>query len=311
MASASSLPSSYTDSSGAVPVYQSATELYKEIRPQWAKIIKHVGIQLKPPKAEAQRGFDAYMNAMSSHMPIVLLGAENMREDMELIYNMGTLATDPQVDIKDISKHIALTHDLKPGKPLKMQVERHVKAGAIVNDSNWWIFRNDLFMLGAIHAGKEFHISYAGIKPGRHGIPPREVLWDDKNKRPRALGREILMLAASGFTPKFFKRGLSFVPPVINNRYTYTQMKDIVEKCQPEMIDRYLAQAARFALTPSPSPSPPSSLTPSLEDLSATLPSPRPFTAAPPYPFPPSTHADASGKESKGVRMNPDSDDDS
>jgi hypothetical protein len=276
------------------PVYTHSKQLHKEIEKQWARITKHTDIQLKPPKHEAEIAYAAYCNAMSPGSPIVVLGGEAMRQDMELIFNMGTLATDPQVNRKHIAKHISATHKLPKGKVLNLQVDKHVTTGAIVNDSNWWIFRNDLFMLGAIHAGKELHLCYKGIGSCERGIPPKALLWDNKHARPRALGREILMAAAAGYRPTYYKKGLSFTPPVVNNRYTYTQMRDIVENCDYEKIERFLEQSARFQLTPTSSPSP-----------SSQGAQPNWSSRLSPSPTPP----DNSGRENKGNPVvDPDSD---
>jgi hypothetical protein len=172
--------------------------LLQEIQPMWSQIAREVPkktMKIGIPKVEAERGARAYENAFNSFLPFVILGDATIREEETLIQNMGTLATDPQVNQKKISDFLEESLKLEnKNKQLKSAVKVHTTQGALLNDSNWWPFRNDMFMLGSIHSGKEFHLAF---KNGKE--PSDDSLWDNANKRPRVLGRELIMLALAGY----------------------------------------------------------------------------------------------------------------
>lgn len=172
--------------------------LFSEIRPIWSEIAREIpnaSMRIGSPKVEAKRGAEAYENAFNGFLPFVILGNEKIREEETLLQNMGTLATDPQVNQKKISRFLDTTSPSKMnGKQLKTAVKIHTTQGAILNDSNWWLFRNDMFVLGSIHSGKEFHLA---SKAGKE--PSDDLLWDAEHNRPRVLGRELIMLAAAGY----------------------------------------------------------------------------------------------------------------
>lgn len=182
--------------------------LYQEVRPMWAEIVQEVPKKLMrtgTPKVEVKRGMEAYQNAYEAFLPFMILGGEGIREEDNLLKNVGTLATDPQVNLKKIADFLQRTLRLEKGdKQLKTAVKVHTTQGAILNDSNWWPFRNDMFMLGAIHSEKEFHLATENGKE-----PSDDILWDKKNKRPRVVGRELIMLALAGYQ----KEAGELIPP--------------------------------------------------------------------------------------------------
>jgi hypothetical protein len=274
MPSSSSAPAAVVSAVGKpVGVYHSWQELHAEVAPIWSTLSKKAKIPLKSAEEEVQRGYKAYRNAMSSTMPFIILGTQEIRQDIALIHNMGTLATKPQIKPTQIKCYLAAANSQLPNNLLEEEMLKHLTSGAIVNDSKWWIFQNDLYILGAIHAGKDFHLCYTGMKNKCHkGIPMKEALWDDRYRRPKALGREFLMTAIAGYAPVTLDSGLCFKPPALNNIYTYTQMMDIVESCTMDTINKYLARRTPFQLTP-----PPSSSSSSSASAAAGSPAPLPI----------------------------------
>lgn len=145
---------------------------------------------------EIGMAFKGYLLALDTNLPLLLLGGAEMRDDLALQTNFGVLATKPQCNEKMIREIFKKVHPPKENanQSVKEVVKSHVTRGSIINESNWWIFRNDMFILGAIHGKREFHI--ARPKGNR---PSEEMLWDAKTNRPRALGRELIMLKAAGY----------------------------------------------------------------------------------------------------------------
>jgi hypothetical protein len=68
----------------------------------------------------------------------------------------------------------------------------HIRRGSVLNDGWWWPFKNDAWVIGGIHGLKRFHLTMASA--------PDDLIWDGKDKRPRVLGRELLGLAAFGYS---------------------------------------------------------------------------------------------------------------
>lgn len=210
----------------------------------WAAITKEVpkeNFKLQPPKVEIQKGFEAYEAARSPSLNLIILGGPSIRTNQKLINNFGTLATDPQVDQKKVKKFMAKTlvqNDenapnvkntaAKAAKTAKQQLHDHLHQGAMINESNWWPYRNDLFILGAIHGERSFHIV------GKKGqFPADELLWDYAEKRPHVLGRELIMLKAAGYqwidAPETL--GIVLAPPVDGPKLlTLSEMRDIILK---------------------------------------------------------------------------------
>lgn len=124
-----------------------------------------------------QECYKIYLKACSQDMPFVL-GAEELRSSKGIpeMKNFGVLCCE------------------KPACPravLESGVDVHT--GAILCDSSWSVFKNDWAMLGVIHAGRTCYVS---------NISKKELdddLWDEDNKRPKVLGREIVMLHQAGY----------------------------------------------------------------------------------------------------------------
>lgn len=188
--------------------------LLEETRKDWGKITKEVpnkSMQLEPIKKEVARAFQGYQCALNGQLPFMILGDETLRSEQSLLNNVGTLATEPQTDQKVTEKFLKEVMNIpQKDRQFKEVVKTHLTQGAVLNDSNWWLYRNDLFMLGAIHARKEFHIA------SKRGVEPRDdQLWDKENGYSRVLGRELVMLEMAGYKrvqgPS--KLGIVFTPP--------------------------------------------------------------------------------------------------
>lgn len=91
-------------------------------------------------------------------------------------------------------------------------VQKFLHQGSILNESSWWILINDWFMLGAMQSGKPFHIAaFPKSKTDEEEkddfwndlfpeYPAASIhLWDNKNERPTAFGRELYQLISNGY----------------------------------------------------------------------------------------------------------------
>ncbi|NGX38851.1 MAG: hypothetical protein KR126chlam1_00166 [Chlamydiae bacterium] len=191
-------------------VYTSKKTLQEEMKGLYADLSRETPKgKLLPPKQEALRGYTAYELGSDTNLPFIILGAADIREDEDLLHSFGTLATEPQANEREVKKFLAKSLVLSP-KTAKKITKNHLTRGSIVNDSNWSVFRNDMFMLGAIHAGKEFH-----VVTQKKGKISDKLLWDKKNNRPRVLGREIYLLYLHGFQRIDADKnmGVVFAPP--------------------------------------------------------------------------------------------------
>ncbi len=188
-------------------IYDSAHDILGEIEGVWARLMSETERRLDTPAKESKRLFHSYqLGGSRDYLSLVLLGGEKMRGDAELIENMGTLATESQVREKPMRKILADRLNLSPGSA-KKATKKHLSEGAILNDARWWVTKNDLFMLGAIHVGKEFHLT--------NKRPHRSLMWDNENNRFRVLGRELFLLQIHGYQRIQSKKrmGVVFAPP--------------------------------------------------------------------------------------------------
>jgi len=210
---------------------------------------KKLGAKIMP-KTAVQDWLTAMQSAASQRLPFIVLGTDAIRGDAEAALNFGTIAVEPasmaQKDVEAAFKKVF--PGLKP-KDMRKILNTHFREGAIINSANWYVFLNDCFIYGAIGAGKDFHV---GLKSIDH-----ELLWDDKNNRPRALGRELLMIKFSGYSAFKTKQGYTFVPPTGRGAdlvpiETYRQSIKEVRSIDPilEFIDS--AVSLRFTRSPEP-----------------------------------------------------------
>ncbi len=116
--------------------------------------------------------------------------------------NEGALKILGCEDIRDKSK---AKHELQ-----NFEMFNEVSSGCILNSKKWNLLVNDVAILGAIHAQQDF-----GIWSQRYNIDDQtlqsmqakngepsiddDILWDAKENRPRATGRELIMLREAGY----------------------------------------------------------------------------------------------------------------
>lgn len=206
------------------------TDFSSEVMSKWSEIAKEVPnktMRLESPKKEIKRAFEAYQNALNGPLEVILLGDASLRENMELIQNFGSLATESQVDhkvMKEFLKKALIASDSDVHSRhlnLKKIVKYHVTQGAIMYDSKWWILRNDAFILGGIHSKKQFHIVQ------KTALTASQI-WDFANNRPTVLGRELIMLMAASYSKvedvDQRKFGMIFIPPCERERLNITLM---------------------------------------------------------------------------------------
>lgn len=129
-------------------------------------------------REEFAYGFDLYQNARQGMLGMMVLGDRTIRTDRDLLANLGatsvTLANVARNAIRGQSRALRSTR------------------GAVLNESYWWPFFNDCWVLGGIHGGMEFHL-------GRAGWPNDDELWDEDEGRPTMLGRELHILSLAGY----------------------------------------------------------------------------------------------------------------
>lgn len=157
------------------------TPIYLETycKENWSAIYKEkMGTPGGKPKDAARLGYDIYSRSRSRDMDIMIIGPNRIREDQELVKNVGCVLGN--INKKRIAK-------LEDG-------QSHVYKGAILGEKQWSGFINDLYMLGGVHARKVFHFS---IKRGR---PLRESdVWDREKGHLNTTGRELLLLKLAGY----------------------------------------------------------------------------------------------------------------
>lgn len=147
----------------------------------------------------------------TSEVPIIL-GDEKLRISIHELRNFGVICGDEN-GLSDRFKT-----DLLPTTPRG--------EGGILCEQTWDITKNDIAMIAAIQGEKDFHIFYQGTE-----IEYKD-LWDEKNQRPRVLGREIIFLLEYGYKVVTNKStGISFFPPKKENpkNVTYSDMLKLID----------------------------------------------------------------------------------
>lgn len=152
-------------------------------------------------EAEILDAWLLYENARNSSLREMLLGDVGLRSDLPVLNNfgvttgsksaieLGTVYKDKYaLKVDDILESVTQSRD----KNLSQEdVRKHLQNGSILNDGSWWPFKNDAWVLGAVHGLKIFHLGMQTI--------PNKLLWDGGANRPRVLGRELIGLAAFGY----------------------------------------------------------------------------------------------------------------
>jgi len=180
--------------------YSNAKFLEAQFKGMWNEVWKeHPGNSrgkagVGTPRVEARRCSQLYNNAKTQKLSFVVLGETSIRQDETLLKNLGTISTNPVMSKKIIKKYLSNAFQGEGTQKINKLTREHLMKGAVLNEGNWFILPNDMVMLGVIHSGKECHIA---TNEGK--IPSKDTLWDDKEMRPRVLGRELLQLYDAGY----------------------------------------------------------------------------------------------------------------
>lgn len=164
-------------------------------KPHWYKI----GTQ----EIEIKDAWAMYQNARDSTLSELLLGDLKLRSQIEVLKNFGTTSgTESTMErktlIDDKKKQIFPSQVnasvmTRVGKAYRAADGiAHIRRGSVLNDGWWWPFKNDAWVIGGIHGLKRFHLAMASA--------PDDLIWDTADRRPRVLGRELLGLAAFGYS---------------------------------------------------------------------------------------------------------------
>ena len=164
-------------------------------KPHWYKM----GSQ----EIEINDAWAMYQNARDSNLSELLLGDLKLRSQLEVLKNFGTTSgtesTMERGTLYDDKKNV-----VRPAQVNKTVMDQlgksyrrgdgiaHIRRGSVLNDGWWWPFKNDAWVIGGIHGLKRFHLSMASA--------PDDLIWDSSDRRPRVLGRELLGLAAFGYS---------------------------------------------------------------------------------------------------------------
>jgi hypothetical protein len=178
-----------------------------------------------------------YRCARDGAMPFLLLGDTKIRKDPALVMNFGLTSAHGVQEKEELKLIEKLT-----GKRQELGGPPVLGHGTILSDRNWTPLLNDSFILGGIHAAKDFHLAEEGFNRyavlGReeflrrrqkfgaaapqytHEPDPRrrwreylvqhpETLW--QNNLPRVFARELIGLQHFGYQPVFTMTELGFV----------------------------------------------------------------------------------------------------
>lgn len=191
------------------------------------------------PRSAASDWLTAIKAGASERLPFFILGTEEIRSDVEAAKNFGTVAVVPATKAqKEIKELFEQTYPLLSPKDRRSLLDSHLREGAVINAANWYVFLNDCFIYGAIGANKEFHVGLKSISD--------DLIWDAKEKRPRALGRELLMLDMAGYTPYRTGYGYAFAPPSLRSADTslIEEFREEIKKVgSSDRIHQFLGKA--------------------------------------------------------------------
>lgn len=221
------------------------SEKWKEIRAECPPILQEKKSSLR--EEEARRGYALYRHAYLGRLPFIILGGPEIRSDLELIQNCGTISTIPQIRDENLEilrlfmKKVLLPKNAFPSPSVNPELflKDHLRKGSILCESNWWPFQNDAFMFGAVHAHKDFHMGF---------LPRKDLVWDEENGRPTVLGRELFLLALCGYRRiqhKAFEKSSTFILP----KNAYKQAKSMTIKKFREALSKATSYKEFFVFT--------------------------------------------------------------
>jgi len=136
-------------------------------------------------------GYRLYGNCHDASLGMLVLGDDGIREDEDLITNLGATSATP----------MRLVRQLIPAHQPDTADRRN--KGSVLSEKNWWPFYNDCWVMGGVHGKREFHLADTDW-------PDDSLLWDSGKSRPRMLGRELMILAVSGYSLRKSPLGMVF-----------------------------------------------------------------------------------------------------
>ncbi len=165
---------------------------YKAQMPGWYKKMQ------APWPQEVEHAWKLYCNARDNSLSMLVLGGMEIRDDKDLLANMGTTAAAPAQNQKG-----SVTFNNRPsGSNTK---------GSVLKERYWWPLQNDAWVLGGIQGLSQFHLAAASIA----GVLD-DMLWEADARRPRVLGRELIGLFNFGYirvsNPNEGKLGIVYAP---------------------------------------------------------------------------------------------------
>ncbi|WP_068470153.1 hypothetical protein [Candidatus Protochlamydia phocaeensis] len=149
---------------------------YKEVKTQWAFIVKEgLGNPGKNPKDGGERAYQVYMHTYHSYFRFIILGPDRLRNEEKLVGNVKLIVAQSKKKSREDSDSLS---------------------GSILGEKQWSLLVNDAFILGGMHAGKDFHIA---TPKKQERFPSLDKLWNASTHSLRPLGREIIILKLSGY----------------------------------------------------------------------------------------------------------------
>jgi hypothetical protein len=163
--------------------------------------LKPVWYTIGTMKVEIDDAWEMYLNAYKSTLSELLLGDVALRSKLDVLQNFGTTSGtqstmerqtlyDGKTKIYPSNVNKTVMDSTKSYK--KQDGIDHIRRGSVLNDGWWWPFKNDAWVIGGIHGLKRFHLTMASV--------PDDLIWDTSAMRLRVLGRELLGLAAFGYS---------------------------------------------------------------------------------------------------------------
>lgn len=122
-----------------------------------------------------------YSNARANALGMLLLGGADLRDDDDLLANMGTTAAVP-------------AQNGRGATTFARRASASNTTGSVLKERYWWPMKNDAWVIGGLHGLAEFHLA----APSIDAISDEE-LWDAHAGRPRVLGRELIGLFNFGY----------------------------------------------------------------------------------------------------------------
>ena len=176
-----------------------------ELTKLWAKILsnKPSWYKVGTKALEISDAWEMYQNARQSTLSELLLGDVKLRSQIEVLKNFGTTSgtetTMERKTLKDSGNKPIFPNDVKSSQQIRLGKGytkelgvAHIRRGSVLNDGWWWTLKNDAWVLGGVHGLKRFHLTMGSV--------PDDLIWDSKAGRPRVLGRELVGLAAAGYS---------------------------------------------------------------------------------------------------------------